>query len=512
MINPFFAGYAEIHYHVWKIFPKYFMKEPEIIADLPIRAVKFGKGEIPLVLIVKDADQFPVTINKLEIEISASETLQHTIPLELEINQPWFSQLYQINLDKLPADQNLSIKVFINYTCCGKQKRVLNDNYFCLKTKPFSCYYSSSPLPYPKDWFAGDPHYHSNFTSDQVEFGADLPATAKMARVMGLHWFFATDHSYDLDDYFDNYLRIDPKLEKWVELHKQVKEMDGEDGIRVIAGEEVSIGNTRGENVHMLAVNHTEFIPGYGDSGEEWFKNKPQHFITEIPAFQNEANLFVAAHCFEQSPLSQRLTLRRGTWLLNDFLKSEIDFLQIVNADDRLMITDSINRWKNYLLDGHRFKIMAGNDAHGNFNSMRQIKIPYLTLFQTRKQVFGNFHTVFKHHENDPIKGIKSGCVIISNGPFIGFELKTETEAYQIGQEFNSTKAILNYQTGTTLEFGEISRVNLFIGDIESRKEIKISNPENGIELDLPQNGYVRMSLTTNKLGLAYTNPVWVKR
>lgn len=496
---------------MWKIFPKYFMKEPEIIADLPIRAVKFGKGEIPLVLIVKDADKYPVTINNLEIEIIGTDTIQQLIKVQEEIDLPWFSKLFTINLEQLPADQNLTIKVHITYTISGKQKTVLNDNYYSLKTNPFSCYYSSEPLPYPEGWYAGDPHYHSNFTSDQVEFGADLPATAKMAKALGLHWFFTTDHSYDLDDYFDNYLRIDPALEKWVALQREVKELDGEDGIRVIPGEEVSIGNTRGENVHMLAVNHKEFIPGFGDSGEQWFKNKPQHSITEIPNLKNEDNLFVAAHCFEQSPLSQRLTLRRGTWLLNDFIESKIDFLQIVNADDRLMILDSINRWINYLLDGHRFKIMAGNDAHGNFNSMRQIKIPYLTLFQTRKQVFGNFHTVFKYHENDPIKGIKSGCVIISNGPFIGFELKTENETFQIGQELKSSKAILNYESGTTAEFGEINTVNLFIGDIDRRKEIKISNPENGMELELPVNGYVRMSLTTMKLGLAYTNPLWIK-
>ena len=145
---------------------------------------------------------------------------------------------------------------------------------------------------------------------------------------MGLSWLFVTDHSYDLDDSLTSCTKNDADLPIWNQMQKDVKEYDSNE-LRIIPGEEVSIGNSKGENVHMLAINHNEFIDGYGDSAEKWFRNKPQHFLNEINKLHKDSNLFIAAHPIEKIPFMQKLTLRRGNWSDEDYQNSGIKFLVI---------------------------------------------------------------------------------------------------------------------------------------------------------------------------------------
>ncbi|MBT5419683.1 MAG: hypothetical protein HOK80_02245, partial [Candidatus Cloacimonetes bacterium] len=44
-----------------------------------------------------------------------------------------------------------------------------------------------------------------------------------------------------------------------------------------------------------------------------------------------------------------------------------------------------------------------------------------------------------------------------------------------------------------------------------SKDEIEISNPENNILIQLPDKGYIRMSLKTENSGVVFTNPVWIQ-
>ena len=67
-ILPLIFLYTEIH-HRFKFFgSKYFKKEPEINADIPHRVEP--AHDIPLLILIKDSHKFPVTLLKIDINIS----------------------------------------------------------------------------------------------------------------------------------------------------------------------------------------------------------------------------------------------------------------------------------------------------------------------------------------------------------------------------------------------------------------------------------------------------------
>ncbi len=161
-------------------------------------------------------------------------------------------------------------------------------------------------------------------------------------------------------------------------------------------------------------------------------------------------------------------------------------------------------------MEGQKLIGLSGNDAHGNFNVMRQIKSPFLKLFSSQKQVFGQFFTAFKYNLNDPVAGLKNGEVIVSNGPFLTFYLQVENELFPIGSTCKIRNAELIFEYKTSIEFGEIKNIYVHIGNCKTAKEIVIKKPVNNFELNLPEKGYVRMSLESENGGIAFTNPIWI--
>ncbi|MEA1973704.1 MAG: hypothetical protein U9N34_10510, partial [Candidatus Cloacimonadota bacterium] len=459
LIAPLLLQYAEVHYRIRFLKPRYYRELPEIIADLPKRVIQNRK--LPVLIIVKDSDKFPIELHSVIVYIHHTKgILKKEFYFQKSLSQRYYSNIFFVDLKDLKTNQNLVIIVKIK----TKKDVFFNDNYL-LEPKPFSTYYSEDRLVFPKNWFCGDSHYHSNFTSDQVEFGADIFSTKIMAKAMGLDWFFVTDHSYDLDDVEDDFLRNDPNLPKWEKMKAECKNEDEED-FRVIFGEEISIGNSCRKNVHLLAINNKDFFEGKGDGAEKWFKNKPDLLIEELKLSQRKDNLFIAAHPAEKVPLSQKLTLRRGSWSSKDFENGNIEFGQFINSDDKLDIQNGITFWKSLLLEGKHISLIAGNDAHGNFNSMRQIKSPFLNLFRSKKQIFGNFMTVFFHTKNDPIAGFKNRKLIVSNGPFLDFKMGE----FEIGDIADKAYSI-TFEAKTSEEFGKIKFVKIHVGNFITKKE-----------------------------------------
>lgn len=509
MFIPFTLLYAEIHYRFKFLIPKYYQKEPEIITDIPKRVCRNITDSLPVLIIIKDSDKFPIYLQEIDVLVQSDDKkINKSFLIDLDINSNYFSKIFKVKLDKFTTEQSLKVRITIYFRCNNKNKVIINDNYIGLGKKDYKFYFAEESLPCPTGWFPGEPHYHSNYTSDQVEFGADVESAKVMAKNLGLKWLFVTDHSYDLDDKENNYLLKDPLLTKWKTLQAEIKQADSPD-LRIIPGEEVSIGNLKNENVHLLAINHQDFIPGDGDSAEKWFKNKPSENLSLIKHKHSSDNLFIAAHPSEDVSIFQKITLRRGNWYIKDYQNSKIRFLQIINCSSLPKIHKNLEYWKSLLLSGYKFMILAGNDAHGNFNISRQIKIPFLKLYAASTQIFGNFFTVFKSQKNEPIKGIKNGKVIISNGPFINFWLKTAAQKIEIGQTTTPKQVNFFYEFKTSPEFGEVRNINVHVGNLTTKSE-KVKNYQNGELIDLTGQTYLRLSLYTKKGCMAFTNPIWV--
>ncbi|MCF7919985.1 MAG: hypothetical protein K9N06_08735 [Candidatus Cloacimonetes bacterium] len=505
---PVIAGYAELHYHLRFLYPAYFRREPEIIADLPQRLDLFTNSSLPLLLIIKDADRFPIILEKVKVYLRAGELqTEQEYTFSQKINTSWFSKICQLDISSFPMETEVFIDVEITFSLKGRKKVVRNDNFPGISQKPFRTWLAKKAINIPENWWAGDPHYHSNFTSDQVEFGADIAATREMALAQGLSWFCVTDHSYDLDDMPDSFTSNDPELKKWKNMQRECQELDSEK-CRIIPGEEVSIGNSQGQNVHLLALNHKEFISGSGDSAEVWFRNTPQHQLCEIKEISGKENLFIAAHPLEKVPLAQRVTLNRGNWSLADNESSGVYIWQLINSAETKVIDKAMKTWVQHLLNRERIFICAGNDAHGNFNIMRQISFPFLKLWETHKQIFGNWLTIYQAENNEPLPALRQGRMIVSNGPFLSFVLNRLEEKWLLGETCPLRHATVEYEVRTTPEFGEIETIYCYRGDCETGKEFQfpVACPVN---IALPRNGYIRMSLITTKGFLAFTNPIF---
>ena len=68
--------YAELHFRFKWSRSRYYLREPEILADLPYRVEP--DTSVPILLLIKDSHQFPITLHEVEVRIYKSNELVKT--------------------------------------------------------------------------------------------------------------------------------------------------------------------------------------------------------------------------------------------------------------------------------------------------------------------------------------------------------------------------------------------------------------------------------------------------
>lgn len=515
-----FLLYAEIHFRVKGVLNRLFVKEPEIIADIPHR-IQPGKA-IPILILINDAHLYPVTLLTIDINISIMDKKYHKRFKYCEfIDQPL---VYKVLYFNLPNRRLTTARIDVSfiYEQNGKQKICHNDNYRHSSHAPLKTTIDEHPLPRLENWYYGDLHYHSYYTRDQVEFGAPIEAAKIMAEAIGLHFIGCTDHSYDLDDQRENYLQNDPELYKWADLWRTMEMLNRKNNsFVVLAGEELSVGNRHKKNVHMLIFNNKSFIHGSGDGAEKWFANKPENQIPSVlETLDNEALAF-SAHSATLPPLSQRLLINRGKWSSKDHRYPRLNGLQFWNGHNMKSFKKGKESWVQLLLMGHKKTIIAGNDAHGNFSRFRQIHIPFFSLKENDHEIFGGVKTAIL--TKNPlsratlVKALKLGRAVITDGPFAYFELQKEMRIFHLGDTFPHKNATLRIRGKSTPAFGMIKSVAVFVGDCAEKKEKCYYYPANTYELEhldeidtLPGRGYIRLEVLTTLNRQLLSNPIYL--
>lgn len=474
----FFAifAYAEIHYKFKFIPSRYRIVAPEIIADVPLR-LSPGR-DLPILILVKDADRYPAKIHQVSVQISSSSGPQRVVDfyIERDIVEPWWQRLLRVPRHHEEAGW-CEIRVNFKISIFGRAQHFTADNYLLTGHSPFRCYFAEELLPALPNFYTGDLHTHSSYTSDQVEFGAPPNAIAQMAQAMGHHFTAITDHSYDLDDECEDYLQNDPALKKWKSFLSEVRFCNSHfENFVMIPGEEVSCGNARGQNVHMLILNNPEFVPGAGDSGEKWLHTTPDLSIADITAKPMAHTLYFAAHPETPVPLLQRLLLRRNTWQPGDYLHWHLHGLQIWNGHVKGM-EEARRSWIRLLLHGECKTIIAGSDAHGNFNRFRQIKMPHLSMEEhDRYHLFGQHRTIAYIEQELSLQALMSalqhGATAITSGPFLAITaIGANLQNTPMGGDIFGEPATLELLAYSSQEFGPVSRVVLFKGTIGAAEE-----------------------------------------
>lgn len=521
-ILPWIFLYPETHYR-FRFFPfsLYYRRRPEILFDVPER-LEPGYP-LPVLLMIRDAHRFPVSIHRLLFKAENSQPLE--IPLQQEIRDRWWYRIFEYPLSADLRGKTIDFSAELYGSCRGKSIVVRQDNLAGLGHRPFRVHLAKALLPYPKGWIAGDLHVHSDFTDDQVEFGAPLVAIHRLGRAAGLSFAGIHDHSYDLDDCIGNYLQNDPSLLKWKAFQNDIRRFNAETtGFVLLPGEEVTARNDQGRNVHCLILHEPNYIPGSGDSAERWFRTRSEYTLRELPALLSPEALMIAAHPMEPVPFLQRLLIHRGTWHENDCKIPRLHGLQALNGSRNPGFYAAIRQWQQLLLEGKKIFLFGGSDAHGNFNRFRQVRIPMIRLIEKESyQLFGRSKTLLYLGEQ-PLtpesvrEALCAGRAVISDGPFLEITAQdTRGQLARIGETHKTPIQSIYLHARSTAEFGDIERITLYSGQYRHTETCLSEWSPGGTEwvihlaVGALEKGYFRAELETVTGRFAYTNPLWVE-
>ncbi|MFH1852498.1 MAG: CehA/McbA family metallohydrolase [Candidatus Neomarinimicrobiota bacterium] len=518
-----FIGYLEMHYR-FRFFPfsRYFRREPEILADAPHR---LNPGQpLPVTILIKDAHRFPITL--LDVRLVLTDDNGGKIVTEKKysrrLTDPWFEDIITIATGELTDP--VTIAADIAYRINGRPKCVRNHNVPTSPAFPLLTTIAAEPLPGATEYFWGDLHYHSSFTEDFVEFGAPLTATRSAAAALGLDFVAVSDHSYDLDNTNDSWKINDPELQKWRRSRTEIAALNTSAGLLLLPAEEVTVRNARGRNVHLLVYNHADFIAGSGDGAEVWGQNRSEHDIAGVLKLLGPDALAIAAHPGVVTPPLEWLLIRRGRWEQADRSTAGLAGFQIVNGAWDRGAHRGLRHWIRLLLSGRRTTIVAGNDAHGNFNHFHQIGLPMVSTRHHGDQILGRWRTgVLRSGEltaGNILTGIRRGRCIVSDGPALLLTAVTDRE-YSLGDVIPGGQFTLLAECRSSVEFGALRELLVYHGHIGDTSEKLVLTrhwsdgqfrTETKQALDFPRgSGYLRAALTTTSGRRCLSNPIWIE-
>lgn len=402
--------YAETHFKFKLPWSLLYRPWPEILVDAPFQ---FVPGVKPMLwIVVRDAQRFPTLIEKMEINIQGTDTDSKNIPersLDLQYRATEQFCFYQIYLGTLPAG-NYEIRCKIHArridsnsgADLGKTKIFERWNHPGLKSVPLKIQVLAEKPPKAPGFVAGEMHCHTYYSADHVEHGAEPAVLQQAAKAVGLDFVSCTDHAYDFAYTTEDYTKeADTPLTRFDTLREEVRELNqNADMPLMIAGEEVSAGNSKGENVHMTVLGPECYLPGLGDCGRNWLDNKPTFRIPKLLEMTK-------AHCFAAHPMQpigylKKFIFRRGYWSHKDLnldANHKIRGIQFWNGIRDEGFKLGREWWIEELGKGNYLLPIGGNDAHGDLNDTTAVAIPLVSLKHSRDHVFGKVRTVVKIDE-----------------------------------------------------------------------------------------------------------------
>lgn len=529
------ALYAEVHYRHGRAPSLLHRRFPEVLVDVPLRVEPgWENNRIPVLMLVKDAHLFPVTVESLRIDLRAPQGRRQRIEIELgwDCSEPFEYRILPVELGPLVGRGRLLLAGEVRVRDArGRRHRIRGDSYgdwpTTLRTRA-----AAEPYPHEPGWSSGDLHHHSSFTNDQVEFGAPPEVTAVFADAAGCGWAALTDHSYDLDDDPQDFLFNRPEVPKWHRLRDEVRALNRAGrGALLLAGEEVSCGGAGGQNLHLLAFGHDDFLPGAGDGAERWFYNAATFPLEEqLRRLRAVGGVAYAAHPCEEIGWSQRLGFNRGTWGEADFGRPGVAGLQIWNGMRAPGLEMGLPIWKEALRAGKRLALGAGNDAHGDYCLGRSIGLPFISLSWGNKQVYARARTSLRLRgplrERGVLDALGAGRSTVTNGPFLALSARQGERRFDPGELLDPGRpTLIEARARSTAELGLPERLQLHVGEVGKGEWVaavgRASPGASSLNLTLPLatlpgHGWIRAELHASRpadgdeAGLALSNPLWI--
>jgi hypothetical protein len=471
--------YAETHFRL--PISRLFRKEPVILVDAPFQVCP--GIPCPVWLIIRNASRFPVYISEIygEWKNADEQSISFKLPIQKQFNGKFHFE--ELNFEKPQNTGTWLLKIFIKYKINNKNKICERWNYPFLQPKPLVVNFLKEAPPKPDGWVAGDIHCHSSYTSDSVEFGAAPTVLQKAAKSVGLDFFCITDHSYDL---------LNEK--KFQKMKNEILNLNSPEMPMLIAGEEISCGNSKNQNVHLLIYGNENYIEGHGDGGRRWWNTNPDLNIKEaVYSCKNEKydTPVIAAHPKLQMLFVEKLLLKRGHWNFNDLIANEIDGVEFWNGFRGKDFYEGRKLWIKCLLSGHMLLPIGGNDAHGDLNSYTAIKRPLWSLKCNMEHLFGLVRTIIPHTGKSPFSEIPEN-LYLTDGPALWLEKGSEHGKFTLHAK-------------STADLGKFLSIAIFRGEhgensnFEKKEEMQINNSLNfDFEVLLNNSLYVRAECETN--------------
>ncbi len=451
----------------------------------------------------------------LRIRDDRGAEIEREFPLQWDCDRNLQFRVFNFPVEELKGRLQIHGR-FIVENRSGKTASWITHNFPGLEAQPLVTARLKEALPYPLGWQAGEMHCHSEYSSDPVEFGAPLELLQQAADVAGLDFVLCTDHSYDFYYRRDRYLEPCEARENFGDYRLRASALNQAhpEFPILIPGEEVSCGNSRGENVHLLVFGHEEFLPGLGDGGRRGFNNRPDLALPEVLERLQGTPCF-AAHPKAKIGWLERKIFRRGQWHdedaspqpLRSGTAASIQGLQFWNGNLGSDYRTGKEFWIRRLLAGQRLLPIAANDAHGDFNRNIGVKFPMLSLYQGRNHVFGKVRTVVPCASNRPEalrQSFGGARCLCTDGPFV---------------EIQTTDRGVHIQAKSTDDFGTLQSVVLYSGqsgDREERLARTWTLATGSMEFDekydgpLPSRGYMRAEAATRQGRRALTSAIFV--
>jgi hypothetical protein len=237
-----------------------------------------------------------------------------------------------------------------------------------------------------------------------------------------------------------------------------------------------------------------------------------------------------AAHPEEGGSPLERILLRRGKWTWADYLHSGLAGLQVLNGRHGRPVERGLERWVKLLLQGRALVLIGGNDAHGNFNRFRQLRLPFVALRESQEQVFGRMRTYLfcpERLSRDRIMAaLGRGQAVVTDGPLATLTVRNrQGQRAAVGGSLRGDEFTVEISARSSEEFGALEKVDLFWGRIGAEETNLASfrrggnfRGENAADIiagpfRLEDRGYLRLearSRSAAEARRALTNPVWI--
>ena len=407
--------YAETHFKFKLPWSLLYKPWPEILVDAPFQ---FVPGTEPtLWIVIRDAHRFPTLLEEMELSIKSvsdpsgiSQTKEETVirkTIDLQIHAKEQFEFHPLKIGALPPGNyeiasTLTVRRESEGETLKASKKFSRWNYPGLKPAPLRIQVLAEVPPKAPGFVAGEMHCHTHYSADHVEHGASPEVLQHAAKAVGLDFVSCTDHAYDFAYTTEDYTKeADSPLPRFDSLREEIKALNQAEGMPLmVASEEVSAGNSKGENVHMTVLGPEGYLPGLGDCGRNWLNNKPTF---KIPKHLE----MTTAHCFAAHPMQpmgylEKFIFRRGYWSHKDLnldRPHKIRGIQFWNGIRDEGFKLGYEWWIEELGKGNYLLPIGGNDAHGDMNDTTSVSMPLFSLRHSRDHVFGKVRTVVKLDE-----------------------------------------------------------------------------------------------------------------